>query len=278
MKKLFAMMVSATLFLSLTACGSQPTSSQPAAPQQTAAQDTETLYQVALLQSLTQGYYDGIIKVSELKKHGDTGIGTFEGVNGEMIVLDGTVYQALDDGSVKVADDNETVPFSNVTFFDADITEDISDIKDVNGLKAALDKIVSAKGGNLFYMVKVDGTFEKMFVRSELKQQKPYKTLDKALETDQREFTYENIKGTIVGLYCPDYMGGLNAAGWHFHFLSEDKAKGGHILDLSFANAKARLDATPAFAMTLSDNGEFQKMELAKDVNDAIKKVETNEK
>lgn len=278
MKKLFAMMVSATLFLSLTACGSQPTASQPAAPQQTAAQDTETLYQVALLQSLTQGYYDGIIKVSELKKHGDTGIGTFEGVNGEMIVLDGTVYQALDDGSVKVADDNETVPFSNVTFFDADITEDISDIKDVNGLKAALDKIVSAKGGNLFYMVKVDGTFEKMFVRSELKQQKPYKTLDKALETDQREFTYENIKGTIVGLYCPDYMGGLNAAGWHFHFLSEDKAKGGHILDLSFANAKARLDATPAFAMALSDNGEFQKMELAKDVNDAIKKVETNEK
>ena len=278
MKKLFAMMVSATLFLSLTACGSQPTASQPAAPQQTAAQDTETLYQVALLQSLTQGYYDGIIKVSELKKHGDTGIGTFEGVNGEMIVLDGTVYQALDDGSVKVADDNETVPFSNVTFFDADITEDISDIKDVNGLKAALDKIVSAKGGNLFYMVKVDGTFEKMFVRSELKQQKPYKTLDKALETDQREFTYENIKGTIVGLYCPDYMGGLNAAGWHFHFLSEDKAKGGHILDLSFANAKAWLDATPAFAMALSDNGEFQKMELAKDVNDAIKKVETNEK
>lgn len=283
MKKLFAMMVSTTLFLSLTACGSQPTASQPtasqpAAPQQTAAQDTETLYQVALLQSLTQGYYDGIIKVSELKKHGDTGIGTFEGVNGEMIVLDGTVYQALDDGSVKVADDNETVPFSNVTFFDADITEDISDIKDVNGLKAALDKIVSAKGGNLFYMVKVDGTFEKMFVRSELKQQKPYKTLDKALETDQREFTYENIKGTIVGLYCPDYMGGLNAAGWHFHFLSEDKAKGGHILDLSFANAKARLDATPAFAMALSDNGEFQKMELAKDVNDAIKKVETNEK
>ena len=170
------------------------------------------------------------------------------------------------------------MPFSNVTFFDADITEDISDIKDVNGLKAALDKIVSAKGGNLFYMVKVDGTFEKMFVRSELKQQKPYKTLDKALETDQREFTYENIKGTIVGLYCPDYMGGLNAAGWHFHFLSEDKAKGGHILDLSFANAKARLDATPAFAMALSDNGEFQKMELAKDVNDAIKKVETNEK
>ena len=278
MKKLFSMMVSTTLFLSLTACGSQPTASQPAAPQQTAAQDTETLYQVALLQSLTQGYYDGIIKVSELKKHGDTGIGTFEGVNGEMIVLDGTVYQALDDGSVKVADDNETVPFSNVTFFDADITEDISDIKDVNGLKAALDKIVSAKGGNLFYMVKVDGTFEKMFVRSELKQQKPYKTLDKALETDQREFTYENIKGTIVGLYCPDYMGGLNAAGWHFHFLSEDKAKGGHILDLSFANAKAQLDATPAFAMALSDNGEFQKMELAKDVNDAIKKVETNEK
>ena len=94
------------MVLALTACSSG----------QTAESDRETIYQVALRQSLTQGYYDGIIKVSELKQHRDTGIGTFEGVNGEMIVLDGKVYQALGDGSVKEADDNETVPFSNVTF------------------------------------------------------------------------------------------------------------------------------------------------------------------
>ena len=82
---------------------------------------SDRLFQVALLQSLMQGEYDGVVTVGELKEYGDTGIGTFQGVNGELIALDGTVYQALWDGSVEIAPDNETVPFSNVTFFDADI-------------------------------------------------------------------------------------------------------------------------------------------------------------
>ena len=288
MKKLIAILLSAVAALACAGCSAQDQSSESTSLSnaETSAnkedsskpkEDTETIYQVALLQSLTQGYYDGIIKVSELKEHGDTGIGTFEGVNGEMIVLDGKVYQALGDGTVKEADENETVPFSNVTFFDSDIKENLKDIKNVDSLKGALDKIVDKNGKNMFYVVKINGTFDKMFVRSELKQEKPYKTLDKALETDQREFNYENIKGTVVGLYCPDYMSGLNALGWHFHFISDDKAKGGHILDLNFGNADAELDITPKFDMKLSDDEVFQGMELSKDVSKEIKKVETNE-
>lgn len=283
MKKKIAILLLASMVMSFSACAQQQenksgeSKSEQTAASSEPAQDRETVYQVALLQSLTQGYYDGIIKVSELKKHGDTGIGTFEGVNGEMIVLDGKVYQALGDGTVKEADDNETVPFSNVSFFDSDVSVDLKDIKDMASFKAELDKTVNEKGKNMFYLVKVSGTFDKMFVRSEIKQEKPYKSLDKALETDQREFNYDNITGTVVGLYCPDYMSGLNAAGWHFHFISDDRTKGGHMLDLSFNSAKAVLDITPRFDMELSDNSDFQSMELAKNVDDAIKKVETNE-
>lgn len=280
-KRLIAALL-ASMLLSLTACngqdaqGSESSGNAQNTSTTAASQDTETIYQVALLQSLTQGYYDGIIKVSELKEHGDTGIGTFEGVNGEMIVIDGKVYQALGDGTVQEAADDETVPFSNVTFFDSDVSVDMKDIKDMASFKAELDKTVNEKGKNMFYVVKVSGTFEKMLVRSELKQEKPYKSLDKALETDQREFTYENITGTVVGLYCPDYMGGLNAAGWHFHFISDDRTKGGHMLELSFKKVKAELDITPEFDLELSDNSDFQSMELAKNVDDAIKKVETD--
>ena len=287
MKKIITVLLSAAMITPLAACSAQQSGNNSEAPETTAAQtetkkeqtetDRETIYQVALLQSLTQGYYDGIIKVSELKKHGDIGIGTFEGVNGEMIVLDGKVYQALGDGKVQEADDNETVPFSNVTFFDKDGSLELSDINDVNALKEKLNAMVEENGKNLFYFVKMSGTFEKMNVRSEIKQEKPYKTLDKALETDQREFNYDNIAGTVVALYCPDYMNGLNTPGWHFHFISDDKTKGGHLLDLKFDNATAEYDATPEFDMCLTDNGDFQKMELSKDVSDAIKKVETNE-
>ena len=274
MNKGKAILLAAALTMSLAACAAQD--SQKSNEQ--TANGRETIYQVALLQSLTQGYYDGIIKVSELKEHGDIGIGTFEGVNGEMIVLDGTVYQALGDGTVQVADDNETVPFSNVTFFDKDGSLELSEIGDINALKEKLNEVVEKNGRNLCYFVKVSGTFRQMNVRSEIKQEKPYKTLDKALETDQREFNYENITGTVVALCCPDYMNGLNTPGWHFHFISDDRTKGGHVLDLAFDKATAEYDATPEFDMCLTDNGDFQKMELSKDVSDAIKKVETNEK
>ena len=288
MKKILVILLAAAMIVPLSACSAQQQSENNSGQAETKSEqpenintraetDRETIYQVALLQSLTQGYYDGIIKVSELKEHGDIGIGTFEGVNGEMIVLDGTVYQALGDGTVQVAADDETVPFSNVTFFDKDGSVELSDINDVNALKEKLNAMVEENGKNLFYFVKMSGTFEKMNVRSEIKQEKPYKTLDKALETDQREFNYDNITGTVVALYCPDYMNGLNTPGWHFHFISDDKTKGGHLLDLQFAKATAEYDATPEFDMCLTDNGDFQQMELAKDVSNAIKKVETNE-
>ena len=87
--------------LGLAGCGAAAgtAATEPKASSE-AVTDKETMYQVALLQSLTQGYYDGIITVGELKQHGDTGIGTFEGVNGELIALDGVVYQALSDGQM----------------------------------------------------------------------------------------------------------------------------------------------------------------------------------
>lgn len=301
MKKLFCLMLACILCGSLvfTACANESTEKTSEAAQSEAASDefTQTdieekmekieessiqdsskedvLYQVALLQSLVQGYYDGIISVGELKKHGDTGIGTFEGVNGEMIVLDGVVYQALADGSIAIPSDKETVPFSNVTFFDADKTLALSEISDMAALQDKLNGAVKELGANCFYMVKLEGTFHSIKVRSEYKQEKPYRALDEALAADQTEFDYEDIKGTMVGLYCPDYMGDLNSVGWHFHFINEDRTRGGHVLQVCIAEADATFDMTDGFEMTLSRDTVFQDMELSKDVDEAIHKAET---
>ena len=235
----------------------------------------ESIYQVALLQSLAQEYFDGSMTVADLKTHGDTGIGTFDGLNGEMIVLDGVVYQAIGDGSVVVPADNETVPFSNVTFFEEDLTLALSAIPDMASLQSTLNEIVEINGANLFYMVKIPGTFSTIKVRSEYKQEKPYRNLDVALAADQNEFDFENIKGTMVGLYCPDYMGDLNSVGWHFHFLTEDLTQGGHVLQVSVDEATAMLDATPGFELFLPEDDTFQNMELSKDMDEAIHKAET---
>ena len=239
--------------------------------------DRETIYQVSLLQGLTLGDYNGSVSVKELKQKGDTGIGTFEGVNGELIMVDGTVYRAKSDGSIETAPDDETIPFANVTFFDTDEKQDISGVSSIADIKKLLDEKVEKLGKNQFYMVRVDGTFKKMHARSELKQEKPYKPLAEALKTDQREFSWDNIEGTVVALYCPQYMKDLNAAGWHLHFVSKDKKYGGHVLDLDVDKAELKIDCTKGFNMQLPDTEMFPTLDLAKDQSEDIKKVETKD-
>ena len=241
------------------------------------AVDREAINQVSLLQGLTYGDYNGSIPVSRLKELGDTGIGTFDGLNGELIMLDGTVYRAAFDGSVEVVDDEELIPFSNVTFFDSDEIFTLEGIDDVAALKEALDQKVSEAGDNRFYMIKAEGTFRTMDVRSELPQEEPYKPLAEVLETDQTFFHYDDIKGTVVGLYCPSYMSDLNAVGWHFHFISDDRAAGGHVLDLSADTIEVSLDRTDRFSMIVPDNEMFNGLDLAVDQSEDIKKVETGE-
>ena len=126
-------------------------------------------------------------------------------------------------------------------------------------------------------MVRVDGTFKKMHARSELKQEKPYKPLAEALKTDQREFSWDNIEGTVVALYCPEYMKDLNAAGWHLHFVSKDKTCGGHVLDLDVDQAELKIDSTQGFNMQLPDTEMFPTLDLTQDQSDDIKKVETKD-
>ena len=237
----------------------------------------EVINQVSLLQGLTFGDYNGSVTAERLKELGDTGIGTFDALNGELIMLGGIVYRAKHDGSIEVVADNETIPFSNVTFFDTDETIKLSNIKDINSLKKALDDKVQKLGNNRFYMVKVEGTFTTMNARSEYSQKKPYKPLAKVLETDQTFFDYNNINGTVVGLYCPKYMNDINAVGWHFHFISEDKKFGGHVLNLSAKTVNVSIDSTNGFSMIIPNNEMFNNFDLTVDQSKDIKKVETGE-
>ena len=226
------------------------------------AQNRDCLYQVSTLQALTASYYYGATTIGDFLKHGDIAIGTFEGVNGEMIVLDGVCYQALADGTVAVPDTAETIPFAAITWFDNDYTKEITTETDFNTLKAELDKMVAETGANTFYAGKITGEFPEMSVRSIAKQREPYRTLDAAMDADQVVFDYKNVKGTLVAIYCPPYAAGVNAVGWHLHFLSDDKKKGGHVLALKMRKATIALDRTDYFHMTLPTDTYFNTLNL----------------
>ena len=236
--------------------------------------ERETNNQVALLQSLALGHFEGSISVAELKTLGDIGIGTFEGLNGELIMLDGVVYRANQNLEINVVDDKVTIPFSNVTFFEKDFSVKVKNISDKNALENILNKLVQKHGSNSFYFVKINAGFTEILVRSEAGQEKPYPTLVEALAADQKEKTFNNINGTIVGLYCPPFMSGLNSVGWHFHFVSNDKKFGGHVLELKIKSGTVEFDKTDNFALRLPKKGNFQKLDLAQDLSADIHSAE----
>ena len=244
--------------------------------QNTHEQNRDVMYQVSLLQSLVYGDYSGSVTVKELKQHGDVGIGTFHQLNGELVMVDGEAYRAAGDGSVELVSDEETIPFSIVTYMDSDETRSLKEIPDFEALCGKLDQMTEEKGVNRFYMVRIDGMFREVNLRSVYAQEGSYKRLTEVMEHDQTFFDYKNIEGTMIGVYCPPYMASLNAAGWHLHFISRDKAKGGHVLGVNIADAVLTWDDTDGFQMRLPQNERFDRFDLTVDQSEDIKKVETN--
>lgn len=235
---------------------------------------THTLYQLALFQSVAQGEYYGASTVGAFKEHGDFGMGIFEAVDGELIMLDGVVYQALHDGSVVIPPDDARIPYGNCAFFTADINLPDITCADLTELEKTLNLSVLKHGKNQFYFAKIHGCFPQIRVRSELRQEEPYRMLNIALRTDQREYCYEDLSGTMIGLYCPAFMQSMNAPGWHFHFISDDGSAGGHMTGAVLQNCQAALCKMSRLITDIPDSDSFNGRDLGKDVMDAIREAE----
>jgi acetolactate decarboxylase len=231
-----------------------------------------TLYQVSLLQALVNGYYDGIISVRDLKLLSDVAIGTFEGADGEMIMVDKKVYKAKVDGNVVEAKDNELIPFCNAAKFHLNDNL-VKSYKNIKEFRESMLEYVKSKYNNLFIVIRIDGLFKNMVVRSIPKQEKPYKDLNYVCEHGQKVYNYENIYGTIIGFLSPSYMKDLNTIDFHMHFISSDKIYGGHVLDLSFDNLNIGISVKNEFKLILDNKQEFIEKDLSANI-EKIKKVE----
>jgi acetolactate decarboxylase len=258
MKKMFCALALLILFVSLVFQGCNSPS-----------RSHEILYQTSTLNALMEGVYDGSITLTELKQNGDFGVGTFAGLDGEMIVLNGEIYQVRVDGKIYKPEDSIGTPFAAVTFFEADQTFTTENVASSEQLINILDSKLQTH--NIFYAVKIEGLFNHMKTRSVPRQSKPYPPLAKV---SQSVFEFDNIEGTIVGLRCPAYASGVNLPGYHFHFISKDKQSGGHVIDFQIQNAKTEIDATPGFYMELPANMDFYRIDLTGNKQDDLNKVE----
>jgi len=244
--------------------------------------ERDVLFQTATLGALVEGVFDGNLAVGELKKRGDLGLGTFDAMDGELVMLGGHVYRVRADGKAEAVGDEETTPFATVTFFEADHTGSLEGPFDLAHLEEMLDKVLPTK--NIPYAIVIEGTFARVKTRSIPRQTKPYPRLAE-VTAKQSTFEFENVRGSLVGFRCPQYMKGLNLPGWHLHFLTADRTaggpcsercsllQGGHVLELVTDKVRFAIDYTFAIYVALPKGGGFYEADLASDKTADLKRT-----
>jgi acetolactate decarboxylase len=237
-----------------------------------AGRPEDTVFQVSTINALLQGLYDGEMTCGELKKQGDLGVGTFDGLDGEMVVVDGRVLQVKADGKVLPAPDGEKTPFATVAFFKPEQEQKAVEAADFAQLQRLLDGLVTNR--NMFYAIRLDGTFSYVKTRSVPRQVKPYPPLAEAVK-NQSVLETRNVRGTVVGFYCPPYMQGINVSGYHLHFVTEDRRQGGHLLECAVQEGTVQMDPVRGFHLILPAGSDFAKADLATDWKEELKKVES---
>ena len=233
----------------------------------------DAITQVSVINSLMIGRYDGVMSVSELLKLGDFGLGTLDHLDGEMIVLDGKVYQIRGDGAVLDVGFDRSTPFGVVKRFKADGEFACPAVDNLTDLEKALAE--SFRQSNNFLAIRVDGRFASLTLRSVGRQEPPYKLLAEVAK-GQSVWTRENLNGTLIGIRSPAWAGGLTVPGYHWHFLASDHKSGGHVLDCKVIEGKVQYDVCGDWLIKLEKSESFNQADLVKDQSKDLKRVESS--
>ncbi|QWE06199.1 acetolactate decarboxylase [Polynucleobacter sp. JS-JIR-5-A7] len=233
-----------------------------------------TLYQASTSNALVQGVYQGCVTVGTIKAHGNFGLGTYDALNGEGLMLDGHVYQALGDGSVIEPPDSASAPFWVSAEFEADRNAMIDSVGDWAGLCTHIDAL--RRSDNLFTAIRIDGIFDEIQYRVACKSA-PGTDLVTAT-SHQANFKFSNISGTLLGFWSPSYASTLNIPGYHLHFLSDDHQHGGHVLGIQAQNLKLQVMDADNLVIALPETPGFLKANLSGNPAEALSKIEHAQK
>ena len=210
--------------------------------------------QVSTIAALLDRQYDGDATIGELLAAGDLGVGTLNGLDGELIIVDGEAWQAPAEGPVRRVGDDERTPFAVVTRFTSDEIVEIEAPLEHAELIALMEQHAPAKSG--CDAVRIDGTFPALHLRTVAPQTKPYPPFEQII-ANQTEWRYENLRGTIVGFRFPHAADSVEMAGHHLHFISDDRSKAGHVLECSAGPATLRIETVGEMRLELPPGVEL---------------------
>ncbi len=237
-----------------------------------AEREAHVLFQASTIGALLEGAYDGDLSFAELAEHGDLGLGTLNGLDGEMIALDGRFYRADVDGTVGEVAGDALTPFAVVTRFTPTVAAEVVGPLDHEVLLAKLDGLIPA--GTASCAIRIDGSFDLVRTRSVPRQNPPYRPLTEVV-AEQHVFELTNVSGTMLGFRFPTYVEGIEVSGYHLHFISDDRRRGGHVLDSRCGGIlRVRIDPSSDLHVELPPGVELADPEVAAATHAAVEQVE----
>jgi acetolactate decarboxylase len=234
--------------------------------------EPHVLFQASTIGALLAGAFDGDLSFRELAQHGDLGLGTLNHLDGEMIALDGGFFRADVDGNVEPVAPDERTPFAVVTRFEPTVDERLAGgERSHEELLAQLGRLVPAGASSC--AVRLDGRFDLVRARSVPRQRPPYRPLTEVV-ADQHVFELADVEGTMLGFRFPTYVEGIEVPGYHLHFISADRGRGGHVLDSRTAGLRIRIDPSDDLRVELPPQVDLGDPDLAAETHAAVAAVE----
>jgi acetolactate decarboxylase len=234
--------------------------------------EPHVLFQASTIGALLEGGFEGDLSFAELAEQGDLGLGTVNNLDGEMVALDGEFFRADVDGRLNRVGAEEQTPFAVVTRFEPSIEVDLGGEElDHEALLDRLDALVP--DGASSCAIRLDGRFDLLRLRSVPRQEPPYRPLTEVV-ADQHVFELEDVEGTLVGFRFPAYVEGIEVAGYHLHFASADRSRGGHVLGSRSRGLRAGLDSSNDLHVELPPRVELEDPDLAAETHAAVEAVE----
>ena len=228
------------------------------------------IYLCAPVNALVEGVYEERIPYAEIKKHGDFGLGTFDSLDGEMVMLDGDIYQITADGRVRQPDEAGFTPFACVTFYQPAAHDKLIGPSAYEDFLAWLEGLLPSP--NIFYALRIEGKFSYVRVRSVPKQE-CYRPLVEVTK-DQPVFEYTDVEGTLAGFFTPSFLSSLSVPGLHLHFLSSDFQCGGHLLECHTNGIRAGVQFIYSVELGLPMRVDYLTLDFQRDIAEDLDRAE----
>lgn len=217
------------------------------------------VFQTGLISSLASGVFEDDMSLAELLGEGSMGLGTFNQLDGEMVILDGVCYQLRSDGTVTQPGLDARTPYAVVTNFVPSMWQEVKQTVVRHGISEIIDAMLPSR--NYMYAIRITGDFAWVTTRTVERQEKPYPTLVQA--TDGEDVVrFENVRGVVAGFRTPLFEAAISVAGCHAHFIDDERTRGGHLIDFEMHHGVAEICLGTDLALRLPLTAEFGAADL----------------